>query len=115
MDAHVGKHLFEECLQRYLRGKTVILATHQLQYLKDVDKIILMGHGKIQMFSDYVELLEDYPEYQNLLATEQEESNTEVTNNKSRKISRQISTSTTRVYIQIFLIIAFCLNGSSKI
>ena len=31
VDAHVGKHIFEECFKKVLRRKTVILVTHQLQ------------------------------------------------------------------------------------
>ncbi|OWK15922.1 hypothetical protein Celaphus_00004092 [Cervus elaphus hippelaphus] len=31
VDAHVGKHVFEECIKKALRGKTVVLVTHQLQ------------------------------------------------------------------------------------
>lgn len=31
VDIHVGKHIFEECIKKTLRGKTVILVTHQLQ------------------------------------------------------------------------------------
>lgn len=31
VDAHVGKHVFEECIKKTLRGKTVVLVTHQLQ------------------------------------------------------------------------------------
>ncbi|KAI5935344.1 Multidrug resistance-associated protein 9 [Manis javanica] len=31
VDAQVGKHIFEECIKKTLRGKTVILVTHQLQ------------------------------------------------------------------------------------
>lgn len=31
VDAHVGRHIFEECIKKTLRGKTVLLVTHQLQ------------------------------------------------------------------------------------
>lgn len=31
VDMHVGKHIFEECIKKALRGKTVVLVTHQLQ------------------------------------------------------------------------------------
>lgn len=48
VDAHVGKHMFEECIDNYLRGKTRILVTHQLQYLRNVDRIFVMKDGAIQ-------------------------------------------------------------------
>lgn len=31
VDAHVGKHIFKHCIQEYLKGKTVLFVTHQLQ------------------------------------------------------------------------------------
>ncbi|KAI4502295.1 hypothetical protein M0802_002207 [Mischocyttarus mexicanus] len=72
VDAHISKHLFEECLQRYLANKTRILATHQLQYVKEVDAIILMERGKFKIYKKYHDLLIDYPEYSSLLATDNE-------------------------------------------
>lgn len=44
VDAHVAKHLFEECIQKYLGGKTRILVTHQVQFLKGADLIIVMDN-----------------------------------------------------------------------
>lgn len=63
----MGKHLFEECIQHYLAGKTRILVTHQLQYLQGVDAIVLLNQGKAQTFSNYHELLTSYPDYENLV------------------------------------------------
>ncbi|XP_011494146.1 PREDICTED: multidrug resistance-associated protein 4-like [Ceratosolen solmsi marchali] len=96
VDTHVGKHLFEECLQRYLNTKTRILATHQLQYIKNADSIILMEQGKIRQYSDYRELLDKHPEYSSLIA---EERRGETSNESSIDVShirRQFSSSSTR-------------------
>lgn len=53
VDAHVGKHLFEECISGYLSEKIVVLVTHQLQYLEDVEQIVLMKDGVIELKADY--------------------------------------------------------------
>ncbi|XP_042073259.1 ATP-binding cassette sub-family C member 12 isoform X2 [Haplochromis burtoni] len=34
VDAYVGKHIFEECIKKELRGKSIILVTHELQAKK---------------------------------------------------------------------------------
>ncbi|XP_076757866.1 ATP-binding cassette sub-family C member 4 [Xylocopa sonorina] len=94
VDTHVSKHLFEECMQRYLAGKTRILATHQLQYVKNVDAIILIEQGKVTVFSYYQDLLNQRPEYAELLAAESEmkEENTL----ERSAMRRQFSSSSTR-------------------
>ncbi|ELU17727.1 hypothetical protein CAPTEDRAFT_146185, partial [Capitella teleta] len=42
LDSSVGWHVFNQCIQTYLRGKTCIIVTSHLQYLRFVDKICLM-------------------------------------------------------------------------
>uniref|UniRef100_A0A8C2XF66 Multidrug resistance-associated protein 4 n=1 Tax=Cyclopterus lumpus TaxID=8103 RepID=A0A8C2XF66_CYCLU len=42
VDAEVGRHLFEECICGLLRKKPRILVTHQLQYLKAADQIVVL-------------------------------------------------------------------------
>jgi ABC-type transport system involved in cytochrome bd biosynthesis fused ATPase/permease subunit len=44
VDPHVSKHLFEDCIAGFLKGKTVILATHQLHHLKQVDHILILNN-----------------------------------------------------------------------
>ncbi|XP_011877742.1 PREDICTED: probable multidrug resistance-associated protein lethal(2)03659 [Vollenhovia emeryi] len=95
VDAHVSKHLFQECIQRYLAGKTRILATHQLQYIRGVDAIILLEQGKIQYFSHYQDLLEYRPEYGVLLVPENEEVD-DSTLEKSINLRRQFSSTSNR-------------------
>ncbi|XP_016909218.1 ATP-binding cassette sub-family C member 4 [Apis cerana] len=94
VDTHVSKHLFEECMQRYLAGKTRILATHQLQYVKNVDAIILIDQGKVTVFSNFQDLLKQRPEYAELLAAESE-TNEDSSLEKST-MRRQFSSSSTR-------------------
>lgn len=45
VDTHVGKQLFEQCVTGYLKNKIVILVTHQLQYLQEVDDILYLDDG----------------------------------------------------------------------
>lgn len=49
VDTQVGKYLFSECICKHLANKTRILVTHQLQYLKNADLIILMNHVSIEI------------------------------------------------------------------
>ncbi|XP_008195764.2 probable multidrug resistance-associated protein lethal(2)03659 isoform X1 [Tribolium castaneum] len=56
VDATVGRHLYEKCIKEFLRDKICILVTHQLQYLHNAEKIIVMEDGKIEMQGSYVEL-----------------------------------------------------------
>lgn len=58
VDAQVGKQIFEECILGYLSDKIVILATHQLQYMKKVDRILLMDQGRIVGRGDFNQLKE---------------------------------------------------------
>lgn len=69
MDAHVGKHLFENCIKKHLNGKTRILVTHQLQFIKGADSIIFLDQGRVRQYNDYRELLKD-PKFQALIAEE---------------------------------------------
>lgn len=47
VDVHVGTQIIEKCLKGYLAGKTRVLITHNLDYLKYVDYIYMMDAGKI--------------------------------------------------------------------
>eukprot|EP00605_Chrysophyceae_sp_TOSAG23-4_P003040 GSChrysophyteH1.ASY1.ANO1.3345.1 assembled CDS len=45
VDAHVSRALLDDCIIGALkqRGKTVVLCTHQMQYLKYADKVLVLG------------------------------------------------------------------------
>ncbi|XP_050309948.1 ATP-binding cassette sub-family C member 4-like [Anthonomus grandis grandis] len=56
VDIQVGQELFENCLVKHLSNKIVILVTHQLQYLKRADKLIILNEGTIQVQGSYEEI-----------------------------------------------------------
>ncbi|XP_057661013.1 probable multidrug resistance-associated protein lethal(2)03659 isoform X1 [Diorhabda carinulata] len=73
VDTHVGKQIFEDCICSYLRGKCTILVTHQLQYLKNVNKIFLLERGRIAISGTYKELSESTVEFAKLLKNHDED------------------------------------------
>uniref|UniRef100_A0AAG5CQF6 Uncharacterized protein n=1 Tax=Anopheles atroparvus TaxID=41427 RepID=A0AAG5CQF6_ANOAO len=48
VDTHVGKHIFEQCILMYLKEKVCVLVTHQLQYLQDIEHVVLMHAGRVE-------------------------------------------------------------------
>ncbi|XP_022172980.1 multidrug resistance-associated protein 4-like [Myzus persicae] len=69
VDVRVGKHLFEKCILDYLKTKTCILITHQVQYLSDVDQIVLMENGNIVSEGSYQDLKSCNFDFANLLGS----------------------------------------------
>ena len=56
LDAKVGRTLFETCILGTLSDSIRFLVTHQLQYLKDIDHIVVMENGSIKHQGRYSEL-----------------------------------------------------------
>ncbi|XP_029169040.1 probable multidrug resistance-associated protein lethal(2)03659 [Nylanderia fulva] len=56
VDSHVSRRLVDDCICSFLKGKTRILVTHQLQFLQLVDKIIVMNNGSIEQIGTFDEL-----------------------------------------------------------
>ncbi|XP_004417106.1 PREDICTED: ATP-binding cassette sub-family C member 11 [Odobenus rosmarus divergens] len=67
VDTLIGKHIFEECIKKMLRRKTVILVTHQLQYLAFCDQIIFLEDGKICEKGIHDELIQKKGRYAELI------------------------------------------------
>lgn len=68
VDAHVGRHLLEECICGLMAGKTRILVTHQLHVLPRADRIFMMHQGKIVEQGTYDELIAAGRDFARLLA-----------------------------------------------
>ena len=48
VDAHVGKHIFRECVKGLLKKKCVVLVTHALEYLPVCDNVIVLEKGVVE-------------------------------------------------------------------
>lgn len=57
VDPHVANHIFDKCINGYLKDKTVILITHQLQFIQESDKIAVMNDGFNLVTGTYKEIL----------------------------------------------------------
>uniref|UniRef100_A0A8C2IQD2 Cystic fibrosis transmembrane conductance regulator n=1 Tax=Cyprinus carpio TaxID=7962 RepID=A0A8C2IQD2_CYPCA len=73
VDAEVGRHLFEQCICGILKEKPRILVTHQLQYLKAADQILVLKEGHMVARGTYSELQQSGVDFTSLLKKDEEE------------------------------------------
>ncbi|WAR00011.1 MRP1-like protein [Mya arenaria] len=57
LDVRVGRLIFNECIKSQLARKTVILVTHQLQFLKECDEVVVMDGGEIAEKDRHIDLI----------------------------------------------------------
>ncbi len=77
VDANVANILFNQCINGILASKTRILVTHQLQFLSQADRIIILDEGKIIEQGTYEELSAVEDGYLSLFIKEKRESENE--------------------------------------
>ncbi|KAI5001704.1 hypothetical protein ZWY2020_026354 [Hordeum vulgare] len=68
VDAHTGSAIFKECLKGILKSKTVLLVTHQVDFLQNVDAIFVMKNGGIIQSANYGDLLDSCSDFVALVA-----------------------------------------------
>lgn len=56
VDPDVAGKLYQKCIEGHLKDKCVVLVTHQVQHLKNVQDIIVLDDGKIKIRGDYQHL-----------------------------------------------------------
>ncbi|KAL5747608.1 hypothetical protein ACOSQ2_024905 [Xanthoceras sorbifolium] len=67
VDAHTATSLFKEYVMGALSLKTVLLVTHQVDFLPAFNTILLMAGGEILEAATYDKLLASTPEFQDLV------------------------------------------------
>ena len=73
VDAHVGRHIFDDAICGLLRDKCRILATHQLHVLSRCDRIIWMQEGHIETVDTFANLMNNDEAFQKLMASTAQE------------------------------------------
>jgi ATP-binding cassette subfamily C (CFTR/MRP) protein 1 len=69
VDAHVGRHIFDNAICGLLKGKCRILATHQLWVLSRCDRIIWLDEGKVLAVDTFNNLMASNSAFQHLMET----------------------------------------------
>ncbi|XP_011877748.1 PREDICTED: probable multidrug resistance-associated protein lethal(2)03659 isoform X2 [Vollenhovia emeryi] len=67
VDSCVARHLYWKCITEYLRGKTRIVVTHQLQFLKRADHIVVLDGGSVKVQGSYNKLEQSNKDYIGML------------------------------------------------
>ncbi|KAK7294325.1 hypothetical protein RJT34_17214 [Clitoria ternatea] len=91
VDAHTASILFNECVMTALRDKTVILVTHQVEFLSEVDTILVMEGGKITQSGNYENLLTAGTAFEQLVNAHKETITELEQNNENKKGSENES------------------------
>ena len=97
LDPEVGQLLFEQCILKFMKGKTRIFVTNQLQCLHFCDKIVGLGEGKILEKGTFQEISNNNGEVQRLLIDLKASQNEgKDTNDENENISKSDTTENTK-------------------
>ncbi|KAH7651237.1 Xenobiotic-transporting ATPase protein [Dioscorea alata] len=67
VDAHTAAILFHDCVMSALQDKTVILVTHQVEFLAETDRILVMENGLLVQSGSYSEILKTGTAFEQLV------------------------------------------------
>jgi len=93
VDSHVGRHIFEECIMGYLKGRTRVLVTNQVQYLSPdserptgtCDHILLFEGCRQTGFATYQQLINSSEAFGGMVAACSAKDDASVASSPSRK------------------------------
>ncbi|KAL2730827.1 ATP-binding cassette sub-family C member 4-like isoform X1 [Vespula squamosa] len=91
VDVHVGKHLFDQCINGYLKNKTRILVTHQIQFLRDCDYIIILNNGKVENEGTFADIQNEKTDFLKLLVNDESKEKVLVKENSIDSTSDMLS------------------------
>nr|XP_043614912.1 ABC transporter C family member 8-like [Erigeron canadensis] len=96
VDAHTAATLFNDCVMTALGDKTVILVTHQVEFLSEVDNILVMEDGQITQSGRYKDLMTPGTAFEQLVNAHQNvisdlESSSFDNNNSRKKVTDSLN------------------------
>uniref|UniRef100_A0A453QSA7 ABC transporter C family member 13 n=1 Tax=Aegilops tauschii subsp. strangulata TaxID=200361 RepID=A0A453QSA7_AEGTS len=92
VDAHTATSLFNEYVMSALSDKTVLLVTHQVDFLPVFDSILLMSDGEVIRSAPYQDLLADCEEFKDLVNAHKDTIGvSDVSNNITTRRSKEVS------------------------
>ncbi|PRQ17504.1 putative xenobiotic-transporting ATPase [Rosa chinensis] len=103
VDAHTATSLFNEYVMGALAEKTVLLVTHQVDFLPAFHSILLMSSGEILKAAPYDELLTSCHEFQDLVNANNDTAGSERPNENAsteKSSAKEIEKVTTEVQLQ---------------
>ncbi|CAL5433371.1 unnamed protein product [Camellia sinensis] len=68
IDAHTGSEIFKEYVRGVLKDKTILLVTHQVDFLHNIDLILVMRDGVIVQSGKYNDILQSGVDFQALVS-----------------------------------------------
>ena len=90
--------MFEECINTFLKGKVVILVTHQIQYLKAADKILVLDQGVITHEGTFDYILQTCEDISSFLVQESDVEEDEV--KEENKIAHFLQAAASKLLLQ---------------
>ncbi|KAG0492112.1 hypothetical protein HPP92_005510 [Vanilla planifolia] len=94
VDAHTATSLFNDYVTGALSSKTVLLVTHQVDFLPAFDSILLMSEGEILRAAPYHELMLSSKEFQDLVNAHKDMAEVETL---EKVVSHKIGTSARQI------------------
>jgi len=80
VDAKVAKSLFNNAISTLLKDKTVILITHQVHFVKNLENIIVIDEGRVMGYGSFDSIRRDYVEIDKVFNAEKLKSLQEIKN-----------------------------------
>jgi len=92
VDAKVAKSLYNHAIKGLLKDKTVILVTHQVHFVKDLENIMVIEEGKIVANGSYKELKEGYSDFEKVFPSDHQKEEERENIKPQQQVQRKEST-----------------------